>query len=68
VRLDGLALDEVGAEQLDRLWLRGGLPRAALRDLALDGLYVVHAGNRAWEMADGVRAVPAGEVLEVDWE
>jgi len=42
--------------------------RAALRDLALDGLYVVHAGNRAWEMADGVRAVPAGEVLEVDWE
>jgi len=28
--LDGLALDEVGAGKLERLWLRGGYPRAFL--------------------------------------
>lgn len=28
--LGGLTLDEVGAERLDRLWLRGGLPRSFL--------------------------------------
>ncbi len=29
-RLHGLALDEVGPEALDRLWLRGGFPRSFL--------------------------------------
>ena len=29
-RLHGLALDEVGPETLDRLWLRGGFPRSFL--------------------------------------
>lgn len=29
-RLNGLSLDEVGAQRLDRLWLRGGFPRAYL--------------------------------------
>jgi len=28
--LDGLALDEVGSDRLDRLWLRGGFPRSFL--------------------------------------
>jgi len=30
VDLEGFLLDEVGSEQRDRLWLRGGLPRAFL--------------------------------------
>ncbi len=29
-RLNGLSLDEVGEQRLDRLWLRGGFPRAYL--------------------------------------
>lgn len=29
-RLEGLMVDEVGDEQLDRLWLRGGFPRSFL--------------------------------------
>ena len=31
-RLGGLALDEVGLEQRDRLWLRGGFPRSFLAE------------------------------------
>ena len=31
-RLEGLALDEVGLEQRDRLWLRGGFPRSFLAE------------------------------------
>ncbi len=30
VTIDGLSLDEVGVPRLDRLWLRGGFPRAFL--------------------------------------
>jgi len=31
-RLDGFALDEVGVERRERLWLRGGFPRSFLAD------------------------------------
>ncbi|MHC4819342.1 MAG: ATP-binding protein [Planctomycetota bacterium] len=38
--LSGLTLDEVGAESLDRLWLRGAFPRSYLARS--------HADSRAW--------------------
>lgn len=34
--LDGFALDEVGFEEVDRLWLRGGFPRSFLSPSAVD--------------------------------
>jgi hypothetical protein len=36
VDLGGLALEDVGAEQTHKLWLRGGMPRAFLADSAAD--------------------------------
>jgi uncharacterized protein len=41
--LDGLALDEVGASNLDRLWLRGGFPRSYLAASA--------RGSQEWRSA-----------------
>jgi predicted AAA+ superfamily ATPase len=38
--------------------------RAVLADLKLDRLYVVHAGDAGWPMADRVQAVPAAELLK----
>lgn len=37
--------------------------RSALADLKLDRLYVIHAGEHTFEMADGVRAVPLARLL-----
>jgi predicted AAA+ superfamily ATPase len=37
--------------------------RSALRDLELDNIYVVHAGNDRFEIAERVTAVPATELL-----
>ena len=37
--------------------------RSALRDLELDHVYVVHAGNERFEIADRVTAVPAAALL-----
>jgi predicted AAA+ superfamily ATPase len=36
VELGGLALEDVGAGQTQKLWLRGGMPRAFLADTAAD--------------------------------
>ena len=38
--------------------------RVAQADLALDQLYVIHAGERTWEMAPGIRAVPLCHIFE----
>ena len=38
--------------------------RIAMKDLRLDGLDVVHAGNRRFDMADGIRAIPLSAVLD----
>lgn len=38
VDLSGFSLEEVGAEQLDKLWLRGGFPRSFLADNAQTSL------------------------------
>lgn len=38
--------------------------RTALSDLKLDELVVVHGGSRSWPMADGIRAVAAGQLLQ----
>jgi predicted AAA+ superfamily ATPase len=38
--------------------------RAASADLKLDRLFVVHAGERSFDLAKGVRAAAAGELLE----
>ena len=37
--------------------------RSALSDLELDALFLVHAGDASWDMADGVRAVSAADLL-----
>lgn len=42
--LDGLALDEVGADRAGELWLRGGFPRSYLFPLA-EGIRAVAFGR-----------------------
>ncbi len=37
--------------------------RAALDDLALDRLFVIHAGHHRFRLADAVTAIPASEAL-----
>jgi hypothetical protein len=39
--------------------------RTALADLRLNGLYVLHAGERSFDLAPKVRAVPAARLLDI---
>jgi predicted AAA+ superfamily ATPase len=78
--LSGFDLAEIGAGQYERLWLRGGFPRAylaadaparrrsmliALEDLHLEHLWVVYPGDQAYDLDDRISVIPATDLIRL---